>query len=99
MWTAPIFARRRAAYAAGMKTAATIIAAALLAAGCSTAPVLWHKPGGTNEALRMDVAQCSTLQLPTPRATAGMQAMVDALNEEALYLNCMAGKGWVQVRR
>ena len=73
------------------------IAGAAILAGCAAPkPTIWNKPGGTLDMLHADVAACSMLQLPQPRATGGVQAVADAMNEEALYLNCMASKGWRQ---
>lgn len=76
------------------------IAAALVAitlTACATPrPPMWEKQGGNQSMLSMDIAACSMLQMPTARPAGGVQAIAHAMNEEALYLNCMASKGWVQ---
>lgn len=53
--------------------------------GCA---IQWHKPGATPEELRIHTAQCNERANSIPNA--------GIIQRDAVFENCMEGKGWLR---
>lgn len=63
-----------------------MVALAALAAGC--APMVWTKPGATEQAFYQDRGACQAQAFSIPNAPPMQLAIV--------FSSCMQGKGWYQ---
>ena len=61
----------------------------ILLAGC--APTIWNREGATEKDFNMDRGQCNAQALSVPGAT--------NLQRNAVFDNCMVGKGWRAQRK